>query len=75
MAEWPRTLDTGRILVDAIEDTRAAQITVSGGKAAIDFVCAERGQHAEKWLPVRAHAPIAIHHLVENAGERPVRSY
>ena len=46
MAERPRPLDAGRILVDAIEHAGAAQIAVGGGEAAIDLFAAERGQHA-----------------------------
>ena len=72
MAERPRPLDAGGILIDAIENAGAAQIAVGGGEAAIDLVGAERRQHGEERLPVRAHAAVAIHHLVENAGQRPV---
>ena len=72
MTERPRPLDAGGIFVDAIENAGAAQIAVGGGEAAIDLVGAERRQHGEERLPVRAHAAVAIHHLVENAGQRPV---
>ncbi len=72
MAERPRPLDTGRIFIDAIEHAGIAQITIGGGEAAIDLVAAQSRQHSEERLPVRAHAPVAVHHLIENAMQRPV---
>ena len=72
VTERPRPLDSGRILVDAIKNSGAAQITVGGGETAIDLLGAERRQHAEKGPPVRAHAAVAVHHLVENAGQPAV---
>ena len=72
MTERPRPLDAGCVFVDAIEHAGAAQVAIGGGEAAIDFLGAEPGQHAEKRPPVCAHAAAAIHHLVENAGKRPV---
>ena len=72
MAERPRPLDAGGILIDAIEHAGIAQIAVGSGEAAIDLVAAQRGEHGEERLPMRAHAPVAIHHLVENARQRPV---
>src|SRR5579862_9527 len=72
MTERPWPLQPGRILVDAIKDTRVAQIAVGCRKSAIDLLRAQCSKHGEKWMPVRAHAPIAIHHLVENAGQRPI---
>ena len=73
MAERPWALDAGGILVDAIENAGTAQITVGGGEAAIDLLGAERRQHCQEGLPVRAHAPVAVHHFIENAGKRPIR--
>ncbi len=72
MAQRPRPFDAGRILVDAIKHAGITQVAVGGGEAAIDLIAAERGKHAEERLPMRAHPAVAIHHLVENAGERPV---
>ena len=72
MAERPWPLDARRILVDAIEHAGIAQIPIGGGEAAIDLVAAEAREHRQQRLPVRAHAAVAVHHLVENAGQRPV---
>jgi hypothetical protein len=72
MAERPWPLDAGRVFVDAIENAGATQVAVGGGEPAVDLLGAERGQHAEKRPPVCAHMATVIHHLIENAGKRPV---
>ena len=72
MAERPRPLDARRILVDAIEHAGIAQVSIGGGEAAIDLLAAEASEHRQQRLPVRAHPAVAVHHLVENAGQPPI---
>ena len=72
MTERPRPLDAGGVFVDAIEDAGTAQVTIGGGEAAIDLIGAEGREPAEKRPPVRAHAAVAVHHLVKNARQRPI---
>ena len=42
MAERPRPLDAGGVLVDAIEHAGVAQVAIGGGEAAVDLLGAER---------------------------------
>ena len=62
-----------RVLIDAIEDAGIAQITVGGGEAAVDLIGAERRRASTGTAAsARARAPSRIHHLVGNAGQRPI---
>ena len=72
VAERPRPLDARRILVDAIEHAGIAQVSIRGGETAVDLLAAEASEHRQQRLPVRAHPAVAVHHLVENAGQPPI---
>ena len=45
---------------------------VGRGKAAVDLFRSHGGEHAEKWLPMRAHTPFVVHHLIEVARKNAV---
>ena len=72
MAQRPRPFGSGRILVDAIEHAGIAQMAIGGGEAAADLLRPQRREHGEQRLPMRPHAAVAVHHLVEDAGQRAV---
>ena len=67
VAEQPGTNGAGGILVDAIEHAGVAQMPVGRRKAPVDLGRPELREHPQERPPVRAHAPVAIHHLVEDA--------
>ena len=72
VAQGPRPLGVGRILVDTIEDARVAQVAVGGGEAAGDLVAAEAGQRTHHGPPVGPQPAFGIDHLVMNARQRAV---
>ena len=65
VAEQPRTNRARRILIDPIEHARIAQVAVGRRKPPVDLRRPQFGQHPQKRAPVLAHAPVAVHHLVE----------
>jgi hypothetical protein len=70
MAERPRPVSAGRILVHAVENTGIAQMAIGGAESPADLFRAQTGKHGQQRVPMRAHPTIAVHHLVERAGER-----
>ena len=72
MAQRPRPLGAGGIPIDAVEHAGIVQIAIRHRKAPVDLLGAERGQHAQERRPMGPHLPVGIHHLVEDAGERPI---
>ncbi len=70
VAQRPRPLDAGCIFINPIEHPGIAQIAVGRRKTAIDLVAAQGSERGEERLPMRTHAPVATHHLVEYAVQR-----
>ena len=72
MAERPRPLGPRRALIDAIEHAGIVQVAIGGGKPTRKLLWTQPGEHGEQRLPMGTHAPVAVHHLIENAGQRAI---
>jgi hypothetical protein len=72
MAQRPRPLGAGRILVHAIEHAGIVQVAIGGCEAPVDLLRPQRREHGEERPPMGAHAAVVVHHLVEDAGQRPI---
>ena len=47
-------------------------MAISGSEAPVDLLRPQRGKRGQERLPMGAHAAVAIHHLVEDAGQRAI---
>jgi hypothetical protein len=72
VAERPRPLGASRVLIDAIEHPGIVQVAISCRETPRDLASPQRCKRGQKRLPMGAHAALAVHHLVECTGQRPV---
>ena len=72
VAQRPGPLGAGGLLVDAVEHAGIVHMAIGSSKTRAELFRPQRREHREQPLPMGPHAAVTIHHLVENARQRPI---